>query len=132
MLHKTDVLVWLLSAGAQAVAPPPRRHLLQLSGFTVESGQEKSGRLSDIIAVHQQALAVLGVHDGHSHPLHQGRQQQERPAWRRREKTHLADVHQRAVRVHTCVGGAHVSLSVVKTSRSDARRSDSVTLRGNS
>lgn len=132
MLHKTDVLVWLLSAGAQAVAPPPRRHLLQLSGFTVEPGQEKSGRLSDVIAVHQQALAVLGVHDGHSHPLHQGRQQQERPAWRRREKTHSADVHQRAVRFHTCVGGAHVSLSVVKTSRSDARRSDSVTLRGNS
>lgn len=48
------------------------------------------------------------------------------------EKTHLADVHQRAVQVHTCVGGAHVSLSVVKTNRSDALRSDSVTLRGNS
>lgn len=54
-------------------------HLLQLSWFTVKSWQEKSGRLSDIIAVHQQTLAMLGVNYSHSHPLHQRWQQKERP-----------------------------------------------------
>lgn len=76
MYRGTDVPLWLPSAGAQVMSCDS----LQLSGFTVQSGQEKSGRLPDVVAVHQQALAVLGVHDGHSHPLHQGRQQQEGPA----------------------------------------------------
>lgn len=50
----------------------------------------------------------------------------------RRVKTHLADVRQRAVQFNTCVGGAHVSLSLAETGRSDALHSDSVTPGGNS
>lgn len=54
-------------------------HLLQLSGLTVQSWQKKPCCLSDVITVHQQTLAMLGVNYGHPHPLHQRRQQQERP-----------------------------------------------------
>lgn len=60
--------------------------LLQLSWFAVQPWKQQPGRLSDVIAVHQQTLAMLGVDDGHPHPLHQRRQQEERPVEREKKK----------------------------------------------
>lgn len=53
--------------------------LLQLSGFTVQPREQQPGRLSDIIAVHQQAAAMFCVHHGHPDPLHEGGAGQEPP-----------------------------------------------------
>lgn len=52
----------------------------KLARLTVHSGQQQPGSLPDIIAVHIEAAPVLGVDHGHTHPLHERRQHQERPA----------------------------------------------------
>lgn len=61
--------------------------LLQLSWFTVQAWKQQPGRLSDIIAVHQQTLAMLGMNYGHPHPFHQRRQQEERPVGGEKKNT---------------------------------------------
>lgn len=52
-------------------------HVLELAWLTVQPREEQPGRLPDVVAVHGQAAPVLGVGDGHAHPLHQRRQQHE-------------------------------------------------------
>ncbi len=54
--------------------------LLQLAGFTIHPGQQESGRLPNIIAIHWKAAAVLRVCQSYSDPLHQRRQYEKRPA----------------------------------------------------
>ena len=51
----------------------------KLAGLTVHAWQQQPGSLPDIIAVYWEAAPVLCVNDGHTHPLHQRRQDHERP-----------------------------------------------------
>jgi len=54
--------------------------VLELPGLTVQPREQQPGRLSDIIAVHQSAAAMLGVHHGDADPLHQRGAEHEGPA----------------------------------------------------
>lgn len=75
---------WVWSPGPPASLLP--RSVLELPGLTVQSGQQQSGGLPDVTTVHGEAAAVLCVGDGHTHPLHQGRQQHEGPVKQERER----------------------------------------------
>lgn len=78
---------WARKPGPSCLTPPrsPPGSVLELPGLTVQAGQQQPGRLPDVAAVHGEAAAVLCVGDGHAHPLHQRRQQQEGPARQQRE-----------------------------------------------
>lgn len=58
---------------------PQGRAVPELAGLTVHSGQQQSGSLPNIIAIHREAASVFCVNHGHTHPLHQRRQHHERP-----------------------------------------------------
>lgn len=75
-LRESRDRIWVINTSASKCL---RFQLLQLSWFTVQPWKQQPGGLSDIIAVQQQTLAMLGVNYGHPHPFHQRRQQQERP-----------------------------------------------------
>lgn len=70
--------------GPSRLAPP--EPVLELPGLAVQAGQQQPGRLPDVAAVHGEAAPVLGVGDGHAHPLHQRWQQHEGPARRRQRE----------------------------------------------